>query len=125
LQKAFQRNGPQVTPIVFVSTEEIKGIGLKAVDVNRNEWQLGSYRLLKDFGNEQRHDLYLIKNNELAGWVDMKDEVRLEAKEVIGQLKLKGYETILLSGDRKKNVKALPQNWELVRCTASSCLTIK
>jgi Cu+-exporting ATPase len=107
IAKSISKEWATSDPIVFVSTEEIKGIGLKAVDVNRNEWQLGSYRLLKDFGNEQRHDLYLIKNNELAGWVDMKDEVRLEAKEVIGQLKLKGYETILLSGDRKEKCESI------------------
>ena len=107
IAKSISKEWATSEPIVFVSTEEIKGIGLKAVDVNRNEWQLGSYRLLNDFGNEQRHDLYLIKNNELAGWVDMKDEVRLEAKEVIGQLKLKGYETILLSGDRKEKCESI------------------
>ncbi|MBK8145959.1 MAG: cation-translocating P-type ATPase, partial [Bacteroidetes bacterium] len=44
-------------PISFKSTEEIKGIGLKALDEQNNEWQLGSYRLLKNIENEKRHDL--------------------------------------------------------------------
>ncbi|MBK7690747.1 MAG: cadmium-translocating P-type ATPase [Bacteroidetes bacterium] len=94
-------------PISFKSTEEIKGIGLKALDEQNNEWQLGSYRLLKNIENEKRHDLYLLKNGERVAWIDMKDELRPEAKEAIAQLKAKGYQTILLSGDRQEKCETL------------------
>ncbi|HTE26764.1 heavy metal translocating P-type ATPase [Flavitalea sp.] len=52
-------------------------------------------------GLEDGHNLYLTINGELAGWVDMKDEIRPEAKQVVSYLKSKGIKTWLLSGDRK------------------------
>jgi Cu+-exporting ATPase len=52
-------------------------------------------------GMEDGHNLYLSVNGELAGWVDMKDEIRPEAKQVVSYLKSKGIKTWLLSGDRK------------------------
>ena len=50
---------------------------------------------------EDGHNLYLSINGELAGWVDLKDEIRPEAKQVVSYLKSKGIKTWLLSGDRK------------------------
>ncbi|MBK6330063.1 MAG: cadmium-translocating P-type ATPase [Bacteroidetes bacterium] len=95
------------TPISFTLSEEIKGIGLKATDHDQNEWQLGSYRLLNNTSSADDHDLYLLKNNEIAGWIDMKDELRPEAKSVIEQLNAKGYRTLLLSGDRKETCEKI------------------
>ena len=43
-----------------------------------------------------------MKNNQLAGWVDMQDEIRPEAAEVIAWFKKRNIKTILLSGDRKQ-----------------------
>lgn len=43
----------------------------------------------------------MLKNNEWIGWVDVKDELRPEAKEVVAYLHSKNIKTILLSGDRK------------------------
>ncbi|MHA4843701.1 heavy metal translocating P-type ATPase [Flavitalea antarctica] len=60
---------------------------------------------------EDGHNLYLSINGEIAGWVDMKDEIRREAKEVVSYLKSRGIKTWLLSGDRK--VKCIPVAREL------------
>ncbi len=38
----------------------------------------------------------------MAGWVDMQDEIRPEASEVIAYFKKRKIKTILLSGDRKQ-----------------------
>ena len=43
----------------------------------------------------------------LVGWIDMKDELRVDAKTVISQLKNRGYSTILLSGDRKEKCESI------------------
>jgi Cu+-exporting ATPase len=107
IAKSICKEWSSTNPIVFSSTEEIKGIGIKAVDLSQNEWQLGSYRLLKDQTEEKRHDFYLLKNGMLVGWIDMKDELRVDAKTVISQLKNRGYSTILLSGDRKEKCESI------------------
>ena len=42
-----------------------------------------------------------MKNNQMVGWVDMQDELRPEAYDVVAYFKKRKIKTILLSGDRK------------------------
>ena len=82
--------------------EEVKGIGMKGTDKNGNIYWAGSYKIAKDQTSEDSHNVYLMKNDALIGWIDVQDEVRPEAKEIISYLKGRGLKTILLSGDRKE-----------------------
>jgi len=87
--------------------EEIKGLGMKATDKDGNEYSAGSFNVAKEFTKEDNHNIYIIKNNRLIGWIDVKDEVRPEAKSVIDYLHSKNIKTILLSGDRRAKCEAL------------------
>lgn len=78
---------------------EQKGVGMTARDKAGNEWRLGSYKMAEGLTEEKEHNIYLVKNNELAGWIDFTDELRPEAVTVVRQLKATGIKTILLSGD--------------------------
>lgn len=81
--------------------EEIKGWGMKAEDMEGNKYSACSYKGAEGLTNEDTHNVYIIRNEKLLGWIDVKDEVRPEAKSVIDYLHSKKIETILLSGDRK------------------------
>ena len=83
------------------SIEEVKGMGMKGTDKDGNTYWAGSYKIAKDKTSEESHNVYLLKNDALIGWIDVQDEVRPEAKEIIAYLKGRGLKTILLSGDRK------------------------
>ncbi len=83
------------------SIEEVKGMGMKGTDKDGNTYWAGSYKIAKDKTSEAFHNVYLLKNDALIGWIDVQDEVRPEAKEIIAYLKGRGLKTILLSGDRK------------------------
>jgi Cu+-exporting ATPase len=87
--------------IKWKSIEEVKGTGMKGIDGLGNEYWAGSYRIAKELTTDAEHNVYLLKNGSLIGWIDVEDEIRPEAKEVIGYLKKLGLKTILLSGDRK------------------------
>src|SRR5687767_8074916 len=87
--------------------EEIKGLGMKATDKDGNEYWAGSYNVAKEFTKESDHNVYVIKNNQLIGWIDVTDEIRPEAKSVINYLQSKNIKTILLSGDRRSKCEAL------------------
>jgi Cu+-exporting ATPase len=80
--------------------EEIKGHGMQATDASGNTYKAGSYAVASHLTNEDGHAVYILRNNELIGWIDLEDSLRLEAKEVVNFLKGKGLKTILLSGDR-------------------------
>lgn len=85
------------------SVEEIKGKGVKATDVEGNEFWAGSYRIAPGASAENAHNVYIVKNNTLLAWIDVKDLIRPEAAKVVSYLHAKGIKTILLSGDTKSN----------------------
>ena len=81
--------------------EEIKGQGMMAITMDGDEFKAGS-AAFTGLDRDGDHSLLLTKNNQLMGWVDMQDEIRPEAKEVVSYFKKRGIRTILLSGDRKQ-----------------------
>ncbi len=87
--------------------EEVKGLGMTGTDKEGNQYQAGSFKLLKNATGDKTHSIYVLKNGTLLGWIDVQDELRAEAKEVIQYLKNKGIRTILLSGDQKAKTEKI------------------
>ncbi len=86
----------------WAKIEEIKGLGIQATDKEGNQYWAGSFKTLVHQNAEDGHNIYIQKNNELIGWVDVADQIRPEAKEMIETLHRQGIHTILLSGDRNE-----------------------
>jgi Cu+-exporting ATPase len=82
--------------------EEIKGLGMKAWDQEGNIFMAGSYKAAANTTQDATHNVYILKNNTLIGWIDVKDEIRPESVDIIQYLKNSNIRTILLSGDRKE-----------------------
>jgi len=93
--------------IRWAKIEEVKGLGMQATDKEGNIFLAGSYKIAASLTNDTSHNIYVLKNNELIGWIDVADELRPEAKQVITALKAKGIKTILLSGDNKEKCDAV------------------
>jgi Cu+-exporting ATPase len=53
------------------------------------------------------HQVYVLRNSELVGWLDLDDEIRPESAEVVRYLHDRGIRTILLSGDSQERCEAL------------------
>ena len=87
--------------ISWTKIEEVKGFGMKAKDKEGNIYWAGSFRIAEKLTTDESHNVYITKNDVLIGWIDVRDEIRPEAKTVIDYLHSKNIETILLSGDRK------------------------
>ncbi len=81
--------------------EEIKGHGMLATSLAGDEYKAGSSVFIGE-PMPSDHSFWLMKNNQLVGWVDVQDEIRAEAKDVITWLKRNKIKTILLSGDREE-----------------------
>jgi Cu+-exporting ATPase len=128
--------------IRWAKFEEIKGLGLRALDADGNDYRAGS---LKFFAEENamigkghnrtsdngtahaapdhsaregelygqikntQHNIYVSKNGVLAGWVDIRDELRPEAAEVIRYFKDRNIRTVLLSGDRLQKCREIAE----------------
>ncbi len=101
IAKAITTEWKQKEEIRWKKIDEVKGWGMKAEDMEGNTWWAGSYRVAEKLTSDELHNVYITKNDILMGWIDVKDEIRAEAKQVIEYLHSKSIETILLSGDRK------------------------
>lgn len=110
IAKAVTKEWKTKDEIRWTKIEEIRGLGMKAVDKDGNEFLAGSFKFAENITNEKSHSIYLIKNKELIGTIDVADEIRPEAKEVIRQLKMNGINTILLSGDRQEKCDQVAQS---------------
>ena len=92
------------TTLRWKKTEEIKGLGMKGTDSEGNVFMVGSAAISSSI-KDTMHHLYVTKNDEQIGWIDIEDEIRPEAAEVIAFCNRKGIKTILLSGDSNAKSK--------------------
>jgi P-type Cu+ transporter len=88
--------------------EEQKGIGMYAVDATGDRWMAGSQKIASTQAGG--HNIYITRNEQLIGWIDVEDEIRPEAKEVVAYFQNQGIKTILLSGDRKEHCARLAEH---------------
>ena len=100
--KAIAKEWKMKGDIRWAKIEEIRGLGIKAKDKEGNEYTAGSYKAAQHLTSDDAHNVYIIRNHELIGWIDVADAIRPEANEVIAQLHHRNIKTILLSGDSRK-----------------------
>ncbi|HLL42168.1 MAG TPA: cation-translocating P-type ATPase, partial [Segetibacter sp.] len=98
--------------IKWKKVEELNGIGMKGEDKDGNIFLIGSVRIEERI-QDKSHNLYVTKNGQLLGWIDIADELRPEAKEVIDFCKKKNIKTILLSGDTFLKTKQIADELQI------------
>ncbi len=87
---------PQTRLILRSATEE-KGLGMRAEDVEGNNYFLGTGKS----ANANDFNLSLYKNQVLLAQIAIDDTIKPEATTLIAELKKMGIIPVLLSGDRK------------------------
>ncbi|MBK5284055.1 MAG: cation-translocating P-type ATPase [Bacteroidia bacterium] len=102
LVKECESDASYQKELIFTSVTEDKGTGINANDNDGNIYSIGSFRIVKHMLNENNHNIYLLKNNQLIGGINIQDELKKDVSKVIAELKLSGIRTVLLSGDKKE-----------------------
>ena len=102
IAKCISTHWKTTDAIKWQHIEEIKGMGIKATDKEGNIYWAGSFKTLGQNKAEDGHNVYIQKNDQILGWIDVADQIRIEAKEIIDTLHKQGVHTVLLSGDRKE-----------------------
>ncbi len=100
IAKSISKEWKTKMPISWVRIEEINGLGMKGETKDGDVYLVGSNKISTKLTQQDSHSIYVSKNNELSGWIDVSDELRPEALNVIAYLKSKNVKTFLLSGDR-------------------------
>jgi Cu+-exporting ATPase len=104
LAKSIVREWPVKNELRWKTVNEEKGRGITATDAEGNVYAAGAY------ATENAHNIYVLKNGIQLGWLDLADELRPEAKEVVRYLRSKNIRTIVLSGDREEKTRALAES---------------
>jgi Cu+-exporting ATPase len=107
LAKSIIENWKASQEIRWSKVEEVKGKGVYATDIEGVNYIAGSFAVAERLTTDDTHNIYIVRNQKLIGWIDLRDEVRPEAGEVINYLKSKGIRTFLLSGDRYAQTKVV------------------
>ena len=107
LAKAIASSWKSKPEIRWKTIEEIKGLGMSGTDKDGNTYQAVSYRGAAHVTDDPHHNIYILHNNQLMGWIDLEDELRPEAAQVVQYFKARGVKTILLSGDKKEKTELL------------------
>jgi Cu+-exporting ATPase len=102
IAKCISTHWKNTESIKWQKIEEVKGMGIHATDKEGNIYWAGSFKTLGKIHTEDGHNVYIQKNNQLLGWIDVADQIRMEAKDIIDTLHKQGVHTVLLSGDRKE-----------------------
>ncbi len=107
IAKSIATSWKSKNEIRWAKIEEIKGLGIKATSRAGDVYWAGSYKIAATLTADNTHNVYIVRNNELIGWIDVKDDIRPEAKKVVNYLRNKGIVTYLLSGDSKTKSEQL------------------
>lgn len=97
----------KITPVDFAEVNEIKGVGMEARTRDGNIYKVGSKRIAEEISENGAHSVYLVRNGKLAGYVDLQDEIKLNARGTVKFLKERGITPVLVSGDRKSRCEEI------------------
>src|SRR6185312_3684263 len=86
----------------WANVEEIRGLGMRGTTAEGDIYWAGSYKVAERLTADASHSVYVVCNDRLLGWIDVRDAPRPEAATVIRWLREKGMHVVLLSGDRKE-----------------------
>ncbi len=89
-----------------LEVREEKGMGLYVTTKAGDEYTIGSHKVVESEIKEA-HNLYILRNKKLVGYIDLDDEIKPYARETIKLLNAQGRETILLSGDKQERCQEL------------------
>jgi len=99
-----------VHKFIFTEVNEIKGMGIKAIDKDGNTYEIGSNKVVESqslSNTNENYDIYLKRNDLVITKISIEDQVKPDAKELIDILKQQKITPILLSGDRKEKCDAV------------------
>jgi len=102
LSKTITKEWKTKEELKWKQVEEIKGIGMKGVTKEGDIYEAIGFKAVLNLPDTVKHNIYILKNKIVLGWIDVKDGIRPEAAAVIHFIKSKGIKTYLLSGDRKE-----------------------
>ena len=92
--------------LLLENIKEEKGIGISGY-INNDKYFIGTSRFLNKESKES--DICILKNDSLIATILIEDEIKSGCDQVINQLNRNGYNTYLLSGDKKEKCETIAE----------------
>ncbi|MDB0027463.1 cation-translocating P-type ATPase [Flavobacteriales bacterium] len=99
------------TTLELSEIKEIKGESISA-KIKEDIYQIGSSKIYKSV---QKHDLYVLKNNNLNATLNITDQLKTNTTEVLNTIHNRGYNSVLLSGDKKEKCNSVATTLGITR----------
>ena len=93
--------------------KELSGMGISA-KINNDEYNLGNHKILTHLKLKNRYQtkeddyskagcsiIYVVQNKKLIGIIGVKDTIREDSKKAIRELKRRGIDVVMLTGDHE------------------------
>jgi len=103
------REWKQPGDLRWAKIEEIKGEGMRAATKEGDVYRAGSYKIAASLTKDDTHHVYILRNEQLLGWIDTSDTLRPQAAAIVAWLHGQGIRTFLLSGDREAVCRRLAE----------------
>jgi Cu+-exporting ATPase len=100
-----QLKGQPQQKIILKTVSEEKGLGMRAEDVEGNNYFLGADKA----GNAGDYNLALYKNQQLMAQIAIQDDIKPGAANLIASLKKMDITPVLLSGDKQSRCNDVAQ----------------
>lgn len=107
IARSITREWKDRSDIRWMKVEEVKGLGIRGETREGEVYWAGSYKVAASLTGDEGHNVYIVCNDQLLGWIDVRDTIRPESAAVVRWLHHKGIHTVLLSGDRLDRCLAL------------------
>ncbi|MCY7409296.1 MAG: cation-translocating P-type ATPase [Chitinophagales bacterium] len=93
----------------FINIYEEKGKSIRGEDAAGNIYEIGASKIISAEQEREysQFSVFIKKNAVVIGMVELKDEIRMEAKTMIDSLHSQGIKTIMLSGDKKESCESV------------------
>jgi Cu+-exporting ATPase len=118
IARSITREWKDRNTLRWARVEEIKGLGMRGETRNGDIYWAGSYKVAASLTADAGHNVYIVCNDELLGWIDIRDSLRPESASVVRWLQQKGIHTVLLSGDRLEPCLALARELGITEVVA-------
>ncbi|MDR2763595.1 MAG: cadmium-translocating P-type ATPase [Tannerella sp.] len=107
IARCITKSWQDAAPVEMASVAEIRGKGISGLTAEGAAIFIGAAHALDEAPPLPGHSLYVTCNQKVVGWIDLKEEVRPEAKEVIEQLKRLHIRPVIISGDQESKCQTV------------------
>ncbi len=104
IAKSLVRGIDAKTNVNFKEVKETKGLKIEGIDDVGDHWEIGSYAIAEKLTNNDKHNVYLLKNGVLAAGIDLEDALKKDIGKVIQYFNEEEITSYLLSGDKEAKV---------------------